>query len=177
MKIQLKPLELSDAEKLYDFFQQLPPSENGKNNRAYGLSREKFADWVKQQIDAALGKNLPDGYVPSTTYILYIDDVPVGVSNLRHRLSPSLEKDGGHIGTHILPQYRGKGYGNIIKEETLKKAKEMGIETVLVFNHDDNVPAWRASEKLGGKLDSINVVDGIKLRKYIFDMTKKTVDK
>jgi len=172
MQINLRPLEISDADKLYDFFQQLPASENGKNNTAHGLSREEFSQWVKKQIDASAGKNLPEGYVPSTTYILYVDGVPVGVSNLRHHLCPSLEKDGGHIGTHILPQYRGKGYGNIIKRETLKKAKEMGIDSVLIFNHDDNVPAWRSSEKMGGKLASVNDVDGIKLRKYIFDISK-----
>lgn len=176
MKIQLRPIQLSDAETLYEFFQQLPAFENGKNNRANGLSREEFSDWVKRQIDSSAGKNLPEGRVPSTTFILYVDDVPVGVSNLRHYLCPSLEKNGGHIGTHILPKHRGKGYGNIITQETLKKAKEMGIDTVLIFNHDDNMPAWRSSEKLGGKLDSINTVDGIKIRKYIFDMSKKSKD-
>ena len=48
----------------------------------------------------------------------------------------------------------------------------MGIEQALVFNHDDNVPAWRTSEKLGGKLDSINIVNGIKIRKYWIDVSK-----
>ena len=37
----------------------------------------------------------------------------------------------------------------------------------ILFNPDDNIPAWRSSEKLGGKLESINTVDGIKLRNYI----------
>ena len=173
MKVQLRPLELSDAETLYDFFQQLPASENGKNNHAHGLSREEFNEWVKLQVDHSLGKNLQDGYVPNTTYILYIDEIPVGVGDLRHYLCPALEKDGGHIGTHILPQYRGKGYGNIIKQEMLKKAKEMGIDSVLIFNHDDNVPAWKSSEKMGGELASVNEINGVKIRKYVFDISKK----
>ena len=42
---------------------------------------------------------------------MYVDGTPVGVSNLRHYLNENLEKDGGHIGTHILPKYRGRGYG------------------------------------------------------------------
>ena len=172
MQVELKPLQLSDAETLYEFFQKLPASENGKNNRAHGLSREEFAAWVQKEIDASNGKNLREGYVPGTTYVMYVDGTPVGVSNLRHYLNENLEKDGGHIGTHILPEYRGRGYGNIIKLETLKKAKEMGIKRVLIFNHDDNVPAWRTSEKMGGKLDSINMVNGVKLRKYVFDTSK-----
>lgn len=36
MRIELKPLQLSDANTLYEFFQKLPASENGKNNRAHG---------------------------------------------------------------------------------------------------------------------------------------------
>ena len=172
MQIQLKPLELADAEKLYEFFQQLPASENGKNNRAYGLSREEFKEWVKKQIDFSKGENLPNGYVPSTCYVLYVDGKPVGVGDLRHYLCPSLEKDGGHIGLHILPQYRGKGYGNILIREMLKKAKEKEIDSALIFNHDDNVPAWKTSEKMGGKLAAINEIDGVKIRKYVFDMSK-----
>ena len=162
MKIQLKPLQLSDANTLYDFFQEMPASENGKKNGAHGLSKEDFAN----------NRNLPEGYVPGTTFVMYVDGTPVGISNLRHYLNKKLEQDGGHIGTHILPKYRGQGYGNIIKLETLKKAKEMGIKQVLIFNHDDNIPAWRTSEKMGGKLDSINIVNGIKTRKYVFDTSK-----
>lgn len=173
MKVELKSLELSDAEMLYEFFQQLPASENGRTNTAYGLSRDGFSEWVKQQIDFSYGKNLPEGYVPCTTYVLYIDDVPVGTSSLRHHLCPSLERDGGHIGTQILPKYRGKGYGIILLKETMRKAKEMGIDSVLVFNHHDNEPAWRSSERLGGRLDSINDIDGDKVRKYVFDMVKR----
>ncbi len=170
MKVELRPLEFSDAENLYEFFQQLPAHENGRNNRAYGLSQEEFKEWVEKQIGFSKGKNLPDGYVPSTTYVLYIDEKPVGVGDLRHYLCPSLERDGGHIGLQILPQCRGKGYGNILIQEMLKKAKEMGIDTTLVFNHDDNVPAWKTSEKMGGKLAAINEINGVKIRKYVFDL-------
>lgn len=172
MQIELKPLQLSDADTLYDFFQKLPASENGKHNRAHGLSREEFANWVRREIDASKGKNLREGYVPGTTFVMYVDGIPVGVSNLRHYLNAKLEKNGGHIGAHILPEYRGRGYGNIIKFKTLKKAKEMGIKRVLTFNYDDNVPAWRTSEKMGGKLDSINIINGVKVRKYVFDTSK-----
>ena len=104
---------------------------------------------------------------------MYIDEKPVGVGDLRHYLCPALERDGGHIGTHILPQYRGKGYGNILIQEMLNKAKEMGIDSALIFNHDDNIPAWKISEKMGGRLASTNNVNGVKIRKYIFDMSKK----
>jgi predicted acetyltransferase len=103
MQIQLKPLELSDTEVLYDFFQEMPASENGKKNGAHGLSKEDFAKWVQKELDFANNRNLPEGYVPGTTFVMYVDGTPVGISNLRHYLNKKLEQDGGHIGTHILP--------------------------------------------------------------------------
>lgn len=36
------------------------------------------------------GKNLPSGYVPATTYILWSDEGPVGVFKLRHYLNDFL---------------------------------------------------------------------------------------
>ncbi len=172
MHVELRALELSDANKLYEFFQKLPASENGKHNRAYGLSRKEFTQWVQKEIDYSQGKNLREGYVPRTTFVMYVDNIPVGVSNVRHYLNEKLEKYGGHIGIHILPEYRGRGYGNIIIMETLQKAKEMGIQRILIFHNDDNVSAWRASERAGSKLDSINIIDGIKVRKYVFDTSR-----
>ena len=71
-----------------------------------------------------------------------------------------------------MPEYRGRGYGKILTRETLKKAEEMGINPVLIFHHDDNISAWSISEKLGGKLDSVNMIDGIKCRKYLIDTSK-----
>lgn len=172
MKIELKPLQLSDIDTLYEFFQKLPASENGKINRAHGLSRQDFAKWVQSEIDSSQGKNLKPGYVPATTFVMYVDGTPVGVSNLRHYLNDNLKKDGGHIGMHILPEYRGRGYGTIITTETLKKAKEMKIKLALIFNYDANVSAWHISEQVGGKLDNVNAVNGIKMRRYIIDTSK-----
>jgi len=67
MHVELRALELSDANKLYEFFQKLPASENGKHNRANGLSRKEFTQWVQKEIDYSQGKNLREGYVSSTT--------------------------------------------------------------------------------------------------------------
>lgn len=174
MKIELKALSVEDTEKLYDFFQSIPASENGTANKAYGLTKDEFAKWIKTEEGYSTGVGLPEGWIAGTTYILYIDDTPVGRSNLRHSLTPGLEQDGGHIGLAIAPQYRGKGYGKILLLETLKKAKEKNINPALVFNHDDNLPAWKMSESLNGKLERKNFIEskGLYVRKYVFDTSK-----
>ncbi len=174
MKIELKPLSMADADAVYEMYQSMPAEENGANNKAHGLNKEDFLKWCQREVNYATGIGLPEGYVAGTTYVLWIDGVPVGRSNLRHSLTPSLEQDGGHIGLQMAPKYRGRGYGNILLLETLKKAKEKGINPALVFNHDDNVPAWHMSERNGGKLDKIifNESKGLNVRKYLFDTSK-----
>ena len=152
MKIELRPLRPRETKAVYDLFQSLPREENGFENYAFGLSEAEFAEWVKEQIDSSKGIGLKEGYVPQTSFILFVDGVPVGRSKLRHRLTPALEKNGGHIGYGIAPEFRGKGYANIILTETLKRAKAMGMDKVLLTINDDNAPSWKTAERNGGVL-------------------------
>jgi predicted acetyltransferase len=75
------------------------------------------------------GRNLRAGWVPMTTFwLLDATDNAVGVSRLRHRLTESLMRSGGHIGYFVKRQERGKGYGTAILHETLDEARKLGIE-------------------------------------------------
>jgi len=174
MKYELKPLTVADADKLYDFYQTIPAAENGAGNKAYGLTKEQFIEWVKQEVKWSQGLDLRSDWVAGTTYVLYVDGVPVGRSNLRHYLNAALEQDGGHIGLSVAPQYRGHGYSKILLRETLKRAKEKGINPVLVFHFADNIPACKMSESVGGKLveERFHEKHGRFIRKYTFDTSK-----
>ncbi len=171
MKYKLKPLSVADADKLYDFYQTIPAAENGAGNKAYGLTKPQFIEWIKQEEKSARGLDVRADWVAATTYVLYVDDVPVGRSNLRHYLNAALEQDGGHIGLSVAPQHRGHGYSKILLRETLKCAKEKGINPVLVFHFADNIPACKMSESVGGKLveETFHEKHGRFIRKYIFD--------
>ena len=61
--------------------------------------------------DNANGRNLPDGWVPSSTYWM-VDESRrvVGAVDIRHGLTDGLFNSGGHIGYGIRPSERGKGY-------------------------------------------------------------------
>lgn len=92
-----------------------------------------------------------DGWkVPSTTFGLYADGIPVGFGSVRHFLTEALSKAGGHIGYGIAPQFRGKGYGNEILKLLLNKAYEIGIEKVLVTVHLDNIASQTVALANGG---------------------------
>lgn len=101
------------------------------------------------------GENLPEGIVPATTYWLVRGGrTIVATGNLRHRLTPRLEHEGGHIGYGTRPSERRKGYGTILCRLVLQKAREMGLKRVLITCDTDNVASAKIIRKNGGRLEN-----------------------
>ena len=128
MKAELRKLSMDMSEKEYNMLQDILDEENGFTNPAYNLSYEDYKKWLKKEDDYSRGENLPEGWIPCTTYILYIDDAPVGYGRIRHYSNEYLEKikGVGNFGYGIAQKYRGNGYGNILFSELLKKCKDFG---------------------------------------------------
>ncbi len=153
MKISMRALKEREDQAVYEMFQEIPAEENGLENPANGLSFEEFQEFCQVRVKRSMGQDLPDGYVPDTYFVLYIDEVPVGVAKLRHYLNDFLLKRGGHIGYGVRPSCRGHGYGKVLLTEVLKKAREKGIEKVLITINKDNLPSRKVCEGNGGKLE------------------------
>lgn len=116
---------------------------------------DDFTSLVKRLKDDVQGSGMPAGFVPHSTFWLVKDgSYMIGVSNLRHRLNDRLEREGGHIGLGIRPSERGKGYGSLLLQKTLIRAKAMGMDRVLLTCNKDNHPSARVIVKNGGVLDS-----------------------
>lgn len=157
MKIELKELSLNDGRDVHEMLQEIGPGENGINNSAYNIAYQDFPSYLKRQVDMSDGIGIDlNIYVPQTTYWLYVNDRPVGICRLRHRLNDNLRIVGGHIGYCIRPSERGKGYGNLILAEVLKKAQMKGINDVLITCHDDNIASRKVIEHNSGVLGDIN---------------------
>lgn len=60
-----------------------------------------FSSFVSKMLSQAEGKNLPEGYVPQTTYWLVDNGDFIGRVSIRHKLNEFLLKEGGHIGYDI----------------------------------------------------------------------------
>lgn len=149
--IELKKLSINDGKDIYNLLQEMPKEENGLINKANGLSFEEFQAWLKSKQIESEQEGLIDGWkVPSTTFWLYVDGVPVGFGNLRHFLTEALSKAGGNIGYGIAPEFRGKGYGNILLKLLLQEARKIGLEKVLVTIHLDNIPSQKVALANGG---------------------------
>jgi len=113
-----------------------------------------FGAYVETERSHALGKNLPEGYAPETTYWLVDHGQFLGRVSIRHRLTDHLKEIGGHIGYDIRPSRRRQGYGRKILELALPKAKELGLQKALITCDATNVGSRRIIEKNGGVLEN-----------------------
>ena len=155
MNIELKKLSLSDGKEIYEMLKEIGPGENGFINSGYEINYREFDDYLLKNDNYSKGIGLEPQYVPQTTYWLYADGVPVGVSKLRDHLTDALRKVGGHIGYCIRPSQRGKGFGNIILKKIIEEAKKKNITEVLITCHNGNIPSRRVIEANGGVLQDI----------------------
>jgi len=87
-------------------------------------------------------------------------DEYIGRLDIRHHLTEHLRQIGGHIGYGIRPSKRRQGYGRLILKLGLEKAKEMGIEKVLVTCDVTNVGSRKIIEANGGVMENEIQVDG-----------------
>ncbi|MGJ3237345.1 MAG: GNAT family N-acetyltransferase [Anaerolineae bacterium] len=107
------------------------------------------------------------GYVPQTTYWLIVDEQYAGTIDIRHKLTPALERFGGHIGYRIRPSMRQKGYGTLQLRLCLPKVWALGIDRALITCDDDNIGSRRIIEANGGVLqDKIDNGRGSLTRRY-----------
>ncbi|MEJ2209357.1 MAG: GNAT family N-acetyltransferase [Anaerolineae bacterium] len=126
--------------------------------RASGIDR--FAAYVQALEAQKDPDNVPPDWVPSTTFwLVTADGRVVGTSRLRHWLVPHLELEGGNIGYDVRPSERGKGYGTALLALTLEKARDLGLDEVLVTCDTDNLASVRVIEKNGGRLVGQGISD------------------
>ena len=113
--------------------------------------------------DFEAGRNLPEGYVPSSTYWLVENGELAGVSNLRHFLNERIFNAGGHIGLGIRPRARGRGLGSLLLSLTIAEARRKGIGDLHIHCHKHNAASARMIMANGGVLASElrNGEDGI----------------
>ena len=108
--------------------------------------------------------DLPEGYVGATSYWLVDDEQQrfLREQDIRHSLTDSLLRYGGHIGYAIRPGEWNKGYGTLMLQLALPHAKQLGITRCLITCDDDNPGSARVMEKNGFVLsDKIpNIIDG-----------------
>ncbi|MGA9995281.1 MAG: GNAT family N-acetyltransferase [Pyrinomonadaceae bacterium] len=141
-------------------FMEMALEYRATGDERYDDAIKDFQAFVRRCIDFSLGIDLAPGRVPCTFYWLFDQDKIIGRSGLRHRLTPDLENEGGHIGYDIRPSERRKGYGTLILKLTLEKAAEFGLQRVLLTCDADNLGSAKIIEKSGGHLTGQEISRG-----------------
>ncbi|CAM3799766.1 GNAT family N-acetyltransferase [Rheinheimera salexigens] len=118
-----------------------------------------FEALLAKLADYAAGKNLPAGYVPSSTLWLVDNDQLLGVTNIRHYLNEQIKHCGGHIGLGIRPSYRGKGLGNLLMRLSIAHLKQKGVTPIHIHCYQDNYASANCIISNGGVLESELVLD------------------
>ena len=96
----------------------------------------------------------PEGLVPSDCYWVTEDDAVIGFLMLRRELNDFLRVYGGHIGYSIRPSYRRRGHASRALALALDRARELGLDRVLITCDEDNVASARTIESQGGVYES-----------------------
>lgn len=124
---------------------------------AYDLdSRAGFADWVellRRRSDTSVPAD--PGFVHATYWWMVEDDDYLGAITLRHELNDFLLDAGGHIGYSVRPSARRRGLASWALAEVLVRAREIGLDRVLVTCDDDNVASARTIERHAGVLEDV----------------------
>lgn len=114
-----------------------------------------FEAMVQFLKDNEQGINLPEGWVPDSTFWLINQDKRIlGAVNIRHQLTTFLLNSGGHIGYGIRPSERRKGFATKLLSLSLVKAKELGIRKALVVCDEQNTGSFKTIFKNGGVPDT-----------------------
>lgn len=79
----------------------------------------------------------------------------LGFIATRHRLTPYLLDQGGHIGYSVRPSARRQGIASAALEIALAEAQQLDIDPILITCDDGNVGSRRTIEKAGGALEDI----------------------
>jgi len=98
----------------------------------------------------------PEDRVHNDLYWVVEGDEVVGFLSFRHTLNEWLAEAGGHIGYAVRASRRREGIASAALALGLDRAREIGLERVLITCDVDNVGSYRTIERGGGVLHDVS---------------------
>lgn len=150
MDYELKELreELIDDD-LYKMYQDIPNGDNGQTNNAYGLEKQEFKKYMLNQINRKYNEVTYED-TPTITYIMYVNNYPVGFICLRIKIDDNWMKWSGNFYYQIRKTERRKGYATKMLELGLIKLKELGFSVAYGQSSPGNIGSSKVIENNHG---------------------------
>lgn len=150
-KYELKELKENIINELYDMYQDIPNGENGQTNEAYGLNINEFRNYMLKQIKRKKNKvTLED--TPTITYILYVNNNPVGYICLRTEIDDNWKLWSGNFYYQVKKSERKKGYATRMLSMALDIFRSMNYKEVYGQSSDGNIGSAKTIENNNGIL-------------------------
>lgn len=130
-------------------------------NGSCGMARiNNFDEWLELVLSIEKDRLKNNVHASQFFSVRKTDNKIIGSIQLRHSLTPELEKHGGHIGYAVRPTERRKGYGKQQLSLVLDAAKDMRIPKVMISCDKDNAASIKTAVSCGGVLTSENIYEG-----------------
>ena len=158
----LKELNMNMGIAEYEMYQNIPLKESGSTNLCNGLPYDIFQTYLEIQI-ARKYQNISKYDTPTVTYIMYVNDFPIGYICMRIEIDDQWKKWSGNFYYAIRISERKKGYGTKILELALDEFKKLGFEEIYGQSSAGNVASAKVIENNGGIL--LDEIDGTRYYK------------
>ena len=171
-KIILVKPDLSYADEIIKYKEE-SLAESPIINGSAGLDRfSSIEDWLEELNKRSCEDTVPEGLVPSSTYLAVRekDNYIVGMIDIRHYLNEYLTQVGGHIGYGVRKTERNKGYAKQMLKLALEKCKELKIKKVLITCDEDNIASEKVILSANAKLEDIRNVNGENKKRFWIDL-------
>jgi len=131
-----------------------------------------FSRYLEILSEIEEGRGVEEDHAPSTFLFAFSGLRIVGRTSIRHRLTPTLERVGGHIGYVVVPEFRRRGFATEILQMSLRIARDrLGIRKARLTCDADNWASIRTIEKNGGVLEDVIAGEDLPTpkRRYLID--------
>ena len=169
--ILIKP-DLSYADEIIKYKEE-SLKENPLINGAAGLNNfSSIEGWLEELKMKSSEDTIPEGLVPSTTYLAVreIDNYIVGMIDIRHYLNEFLTQVGGNIGYDVRKSERNKGYAKQMLKLALEKCKDLKMKKVLITCDEDNIAREKVILSANAKFEDIRSLEGKNKKRFWIEL-------
>jgi predicted acetyltransferase len=137
-------------------------------------NNDSFPEDIQRLRNNEKGLELPDGWVPASTYWLMDENCNriFGIVTIRHSLVGYLLFRGGHISYYIRINERRKGYATSMLSLALKKCRDLHIDKVMITCAKNNIGSAKTIKNNGGILHSEDIEGIEEFQRYWIDLSK-----